>query len=161
MEETKRMDGSVRGAEAQAEQGTAEQGGNLGKFKSVGALLEAYNSLEAEFTRRSQRLRELEAQAAIGAAANGGAPRSGETSEPAPTAEEPAVLSADGAGAGEIPQTIKNEIVAEYLARLRRGAPEVLAGGGSFVSAPAERAKTLKDAAVQAAELIKKNLRGV
>ena len=32
----------------------------LGKFKDVDALLAAYNNLEAEFTRRSQRLRELE-----------------------------------------------------------------------------------------------------
>ena len=32
----------------------------LGKFKDVKALLDAYTSLEAEFTRRSQRLKELE-----------------------------------------------------------------------------------------------------
>lgn len=34
-----------------------------GKFKSVRALAEAYNALQAEFTRRCQRLRELEARA--------------------------------------------------------------------------------------------------
>ena len=33
------------------------------KFKSVHALAEAYNALQAEFTRRCQRLRELEARA--------------------------------------------------------------------------------------------------
>ena len=32
----------------------------LGKFKDVDALARAYNSLQAEFTRRSQRLKELE-----------------------------------------------------------------------------------------------------
>jgi hypothetical protein len=32
----------------------------LGKFKDVKALMDAYTSLEAEFTRRSQRLKELE-----------------------------------------------------------------------------------------------------
>ncbi|MBQ8296097.1 MAG: hypothetical protein IJX87_06695 [Clostridia bacterium] len=32
----------------------------LGKFKSVDALMNAYGSLQAEFTRRSQRLKELE-----------------------------------------------------------------------------------------------------
>ncbi len=32
----------------------------LGKFKNANALLDAYNSLEAEFTRRSQKLKELE-----------------------------------------------------------------------------------------------------
>ena len=34
---------------------------DLGKFKDVKALLEAYQALEAEFTRRSQKLKELEA----------------------------------------------------------------------------------------------------
>ena len=43
---------------AQAEGNTAAAG--LGKFKSVDALMSAYLSLEAEFTRRSQRLKELE-----------------------------------------------------------------------------------------------------
>lgn len=40
----------------------------LGKFKSVDALLQAYNSLQAEFTRRSRRLRELEGKFAENAA---------------------------------------------------------------------------------------------
>ncbi len=44
---------------AEAEQkDTAAQ--KPGKFESVDALLNAYKSLEAEFTRRSQRLKELE-----------------------------------------------------------------------------------------------------
>ena len=33
---------------------------SLGKFKSVDALVRAYGELESEFTRRSQRLRQLE-----------------------------------------------------------------------------------------------------
>ena len=35
----------------------------LGKFKDVDALARAYESLQAEFTRRSQRLRQLEKEA--------------------------------------------------------------------------------------------------
>ena len=35
---------------------------DLGKFKDVSALLKAYDSLQAEFTRRSQRLKELQRQ---------------------------------------------------------------------------------------------------
>ena len=38
----------------------SEAAAGLGKFKSVDALMAAYTSLEAEFTRRSQRLKELE-----------------------------------------------------------------------------------------------------
>lgn len=41
----------------------AEASTELGKFKDVSALLKAYGSLQAEFTRRSQRLKELERQA--------------------------------------------------------------------------------------------------
>lgn len=37
-----------------------EEKSQLGKFKDVNALMQAYNSLEAEFTRRSQRLKQLE-----------------------------------------------------------------------------------------------------
>lgn len=44
------------GAEAQKE----EEKSGLGKFKDVDALLKAYGCLQAEFTRRSQRLKELE-----------------------------------------------------------------------------------------------------
>ena len=36
---------------------------DLGKFRSVDALLRAYEALESEFTRRSQRLKELEREA--------------------------------------------------------------------------------------------------
>ena len=35
---------------------------SLGKFKDVSALLDAYNSLQAEFTKRCQRIKELEAE---------------------------------------------------------------------------------------------------
>ena len=38
----------------------------LGKFKDVDALARAYSALEAEFTRRSQRLKELEKKSGIG-----------------------------------------------------------------------------------------------
>ena len=40
--------------------GAKEASAALGKFKDVDALLKAYGCLQAEFTRRSQRLKELE-----------------------------------------------------------------------------------------------------
>ncbi len=40
--------------------GEAEKGVPIGKFKNVNDLFEAYNNLQAEFTRKSQRLSELE-----------------------------------------------------------------------------------------------------
>ncbi|MDD3947742.1 MAG: hypothetical protein PHI19_07890 [Clostridia bacterium] len=47
-------------AEPQAVAQDKAEGNSYGKFKTKEGLLEAYNSLEAEFTRRSQRIKELE-----------------------------------------------------------------------------------------------------
>ncbi len=48
---------------AVSEEGSPKQS-EFGKFKSAEALLAAYNSLEAEFTRKSQRLSEIEKEQA-------------------------------------------------------------------------------------------------
>ena len=40
--------------------GEEKTGISLGKFKDVNALLNAYNSLQAEFTKRCQKVKELE-----------------------------------------------------------------------------------------------------
>ncbi len=48
---------TVQSAEAEESMGTAD---NLGKFKDVKSLLNAYNALQSEFTRRCQRVKELE-----------------------------------------------------------------------------------------------------
>lgn len=45
---------------AEEASGEAEKGVPVGKFKSVDDLYNAYNNLQAEFTRKSQRLAELE-----------------------------------------------------------------------------------------------------
>ena len=47
--------------------GASENGAStvLGKFKDVSALERAYESLQAEFTRRSQKLRELESSRSV------------------------------------------------------------------------------------------------
>lgn len=41
-------------------EGVSEQTSSFGKFKDLKSLLDAYNSLEAEFTRRCTRVKELE-----------------------------------------------------------------------------------------------------
>lgn len=79
---------SVQGANAQEQAvGTAEVQ-RLGKFKTVDALLDAYNSLEAEFTRRSQRLKELE-----GKTLNGNAEHESASQEMNVEAKKYAILS--------------------------------------------------------------------
>ena len=55
----------INGREADSADATAAKADSdlPDKFKSVRALADAYNALQAEFTRRCQRLRELEARA--------------------------------------------------------------------------------------------------
>ena len=57
MEET---EGLVEQPEAAAEELATEEGSMYGKFKDATSMLKAYKSLEAEFTRKSQRVSELE-----------------------------------------------------------------------------------------------------
>ena len=71
-------------AEAEKNGGAARAEVSFGKFKDAASLLEAYNNLEAEFTRRSQRLRELEGtvradKAEAPAGTGGERPRAGES----------------------------------------------------------------------------------
>ncbi|MBP3619752.1 MAG: hypothetical protein J6J24_03730 [Clostridia bacterium] len=60
---TDNNDGSSSGDDVASEQeqtGEAERGVPIGKFKNVEDLVDAYNHLQAEFTRKCQRLSELE-----------------------------------------------------------------------------------------------------
>ncbi len=53
---------AIAGANAGNGDMPAQASTDLGKFKDVSALLKAYDSLQSEFTRRSQKLKELERQ---------------------------------------------------------------------------------------------------
>ncbi len=108
---------------------------DLGKFQNVDALMRAYRELEAEFTRRSQRLRALEAAAAQTDAAQQDAARQ-------PRAEADAHEELYRAVKGD--EGVCARIVGEYLASCR-GVP-LLGGGGAGVTAPARKAQSFKDA---------------
>ena len=108
---------------------------DLGKFQNVDALMRAYKELEAEFTRRSQRLRALEAAAAQTDAAQQDAARQ-------PRAEADAHEELYRAVRGD--EGVCARIVGEYLASCK-GVP-LLGGGGAGVTAPVKRAQTFKDA---------------
>ena len=166
---------AAQGADARRETGAAA---NLGKFKSVDALLNAYNSLEAEFTRRSQALRELEereraAKAAREEEKNGSGERAGHSASPAPFKQggtEPP-RGADTVSDGELAEKIK-KIAEEYFAaretQMRQAAatrgsaqgefaPIILAEGGCFSAAPAPRVRSFEEAGKLAADLFRKN----
>ena len=144
--------GAVQGAEARQEAGTAAL---YGKFKNADALLDAYNSLEAEFTRRSQRLRELE-----GKLAAAGAEKEDPAAQPVHGgeggAEAAAVQNSEKAERQRIEAAVARAAEA-YFAAKEGGAPRVLAGGGAFALAPARRVRTFREAGELALGLFGKN----
>lgn len=125
---------AAQGAEDQTGEGAAA---DLGKFKSVDALLNAYNSLEAEFTRRSQRLRELEGKFA------------GENGKP--PAEQGEKENRTAALTAEDVRKIVRDCVGE-------GAPYIMAEGGSFAAAPRPKIRSLEEAGRLARDLFRKNV---
>lgn len=100
---------------------------NLGKFKSVDALLRAYGELEAEFTRRSQRLKALEE-------------RERETAPPAGAEREGEELYR----AVSQNEGVRARIVGDYLNSLK-GVP-LMTDAGTGVTAPAARPKSVAEA---------------
>lgn len=127
-------------AEAEEEKVAAD----LGKFKDVKALLDAYTSLEAEFTRRSQRLKELEGK-----------------SKAQPTAD-----AANGEPSSELrkeslyeavinDEKVKEAVIADYLKSVAsvRGVP-ILTGGIS-VPSPKTKPATVKEAGRLAKQFLK------
>lgn len=138
---------AAQGAEARQQEGAAA----FGKFRSAEALLNAYNSLEAEFTRRSQRLRELEGREAA---------RTPETEnvraeENAEADEPPAAKRALGAqpGGEEFRKEVERAVNA-YLSKERP--PYLMAEGGAFSAAPAQKVHTLEEAGALAAAMFRK-----
>lgn len=113
------------------EEGNAEgaQTPDLGKFKSVDALVRAYGELESEFTRRSQRLKALEEQTERKSSEEG--------TRAERTSEELYREAKQNEG-------VCARLVSEYLQSLK-GVP-LMTGAGTGVTAPADRPKSLREA---------------
>lgn len=151
MKDNQNVESKVTADTAEAEEkGAAAE---LGKFKDVKALTEAYRALEAEFTRRSQRLKELEqvqANKGLETTAN---------QESAANAEAPSQAASTGAEQNAqsvmpvLSDEIKNAVIEEYLNGVcaRRGVPFVTGGGA--VAAQRRTPTTLKEAGALAGKL--------
>ena len=128
-------------AEAEVNEGEKEKSVSLGKFKDVQSLLSAYNSLHAEFTKRCQRIKELEGMA------------KSTDKDTAP------MQSAVGSVAKEefqgITELDKKEIVKGYLKELLSAKQKavILDGDGFNLKTPVERPKTLEQASILAKEI--------
>ena len=121
-------------AEAGNDRNTAASA--TGKFKSVEALMSAYLSLEAEFTRRSQRLKELEESKA--------------TETPSPKCLEKEELLA----AALTNEYVRNAVVGEYLKTVFAGKSVPLILGGVSCAAPKSEPKSVKEAGALARQFL-------
>ena len=124
------------------EEGENKEEVSLGKFKDVKSLIQAYNSLQAEFTKRCQRIKELEGETKAVDKAS------------APT-EEVSVEKEKTQTA--ITEEEKQEILREYLkgvVSLKQKAV-IMDEQGSGVKTPCKKPKTLAEASVLAREILK------
>ena len=137
---TSELQATAEPAEAEGSKAAAE----LGKFKDVEALRQAYTALEAEFTRRSQRLKELEnankeLSASPAHAGNGAAPSAQAGSLPV-SAERDKPLS----------ESEKNAVIEEYLSSVRAGRSVPIITGGSGVQAEKRAPRNVREAGMLA-----------
>ena len=121
-------------AEAEKEQKAAP---DTGKFKSVEALMSAYLALEAEFTRRSQRLKELEES------------KTAEASSPECLDGDKLIAAAMASNA------VKDAVVGEYLKTVSSGKSVPLVVGGVPCTAPPTSPKSVREAGALAKQFLK------
>ena len=112
----------------------------LGKFKDVDALLSAYNSLEAEFTTRCQKIKQLES-----------ALSSVDKQVPTEEVEEKVVTQPQK----DITEQEKEQILKEYLTGVmkKKQTAIVMDGEGVGTKTPVTRPKTITEAGNIAREL--------
>lgn len=114
---------------------------SYGKFKDADALYKAYNALESEFTKRCQKIKELEGKIER---VDKQEERSldGISQESVPTEKEISVEE-------------ENEVIQKYLKALISSKPKaVMIKGGESVVTPVKRPKTIAEAGNLAKEII-------
>lgn len=129
------MDNLTQNEVAEAEAAEAElkeAAAPLGKFKDVQTLMKAYSELEAEFTRRCQRLKELESGNKTDGAPDGAQSLSSQNED-----ERIAAALADG--------RIRDAVIGDYLKGLAAKSVPLAEGGGG-VAAPRNAPKSVREA---------------
>lgn len=116
-----------------------KQAVSLGRFKDINALLSAYNSLQAEFTKRCQRIKELESANAVD-----------KETIPQPTLAKQEENE-------KIDTTLKEEeILKEYLKNLVNSKQKavVMDGAGVGIKTPVAKPKTISEAGQLFSEIL-------
>lgn len=121
---------------------------DLGKFKSVDALKKAYEELEAEFTRRSQRLKDLERSKVAEP------PQAGQAEAPFGDGESCAESGSETLYRAVMEnEEVRARVLGDYLRSLK-GVP-LLMGSGRGVAAPSDRPKSFAEAGALALGYLK------
>ena len=125
--------------ETEEKEGGKEGEVSLGKFKDVDALLNAYNSLQSEFTKRCQKIKELESKMGTG-----------DKTEVPPQSQE------ENSSAGDT--TSKDDVLREYLLDVmkKKSKAIVMDGAGVGVKTPVSRPKTFEEAGSLAKQMFNK-----
>lgn len=115
---------------------------SLGKFKDVNALLNAYNSLQSEFTKRCQRIKELEAEKSAAVDKNIPTEKSEETEN----------------RVSGITDEDKENFLKGYLKEIMgaRSKAIVMDGFGTGVKTPVNKPRTVEEAGALAKEMLAK-----
>ena len=134
------MEATAQPVETEKEIGEKDAEISLGKFKNVNALLNAYNSLEAEFTKRCQKIKELEGELL----------HSDKLSNPQEDSKREEVKD----DKGEIFD--KDEVLKEYLKNVLNSKQKavIMDNGGVGVKTPIERPKTIQEAGLLAKNIL-------
>ena len=136
-----------------------------GKFKDVKALEEAYLSLQAEFTRRSQRLKELEASIAKALPENLDEQTKNSDTEAEQKSQASSTVSPtnilEAAMADEniknaiiADENIKNAIISDYLKTVSNKKSVPLIFGGVQVAAQRQTPKSVREAGQLASQFL-------
>ncbi len=130
-------------AEAEIDVGEEKGAVSLGKFKDVEALLNAYNSLQSEFTKRCQKIKELE-----------GKLESGDKTVVPPVEQQNATTNQENTTFLD-----KEKILKDYLLDVLEKKPSaiIMDGAGASVKAPVNRPKTIEEAGNLAKNLLNKH----
>lgn len=125
-------------AEAEVTHGEDKGEISLGKFKDVEALLNAYNSLQSEFTKRCQKIKELESRVNDDKTAVPSAQDSEPTSQANTTLID------------------KDSVLKEYLLDVLGKKPSaiIMDGAGVGVKTPVNRPTTIEEAGKLAKKLL-------
>ena len=121
---------------------------SLGKFKDANALLNAYNSLQSEFTKRCQRVKELESALSVD--------KENSIKENSPTEKVKEQEQAHQETKG-ITEEDKQNILKDYLKGLLglKSTAVVMDGVGGGINTPINKPKTIDEAGKLAQEILR------